>query len=67
MESLAALGLKLREELYTGKTAALQEINPVEGHCGACGHNAFCKGGRAIVQLQTGDWLAADNNCALVE
>jgi radical SAM protein with 4Fe4S-binding SPASM domain len=41
------------------------EITQVEGYCGACDHNAFCKGCRAVVQLQTGNWIAADNDCAL--
>jgi len=42
-----------------------RELGQVEGHCGACGHNAFCKGCRAVMQQQTGDWLAADRDCAV--
>jgi pyrroloquinoline quinone biosynthesis protein E len=42
-----------------------RELSQVEGHCGACGHNAFCKGCRAVMRQQTGDWLAADRDCAV--
>ena len=41
-----------------------QELGQVEGHCGGCGHNAFCRGCRAIMKQQSGDWLAADQDCA---
>ncbi|MGH9769815.1 MAG: radical SAM protein [Blastocatellia bacterium] len=40
-----------------------REIGQVSGACGACGHKAFCKGCRAVMQRQTGDWLAADDEC----
>jgi radical SAM protein with 4Fe4S-binding SPASM domain len=41
-----------------------RELGHVEGHCGGCSHNPFCKGCRAVMQYQTGDWLAADSECA---
>jgi len=44
-------------------TRVRQEIGQVGGVCGACGHNAFCKGCRAVMQHQTGNWLAADHDC----
>jgi radical SAM protein with 4Fe4S-binding SPASM domain len=37
----------------------------VEGTCGSCQHNAFCKGCRAVMQLQTGNWLAEDQDCGM--
>ena len=43
-----------------------RELGQVEGHCGACGHNAFCKGCRAVMRQQTGDWLAADRDCVVI-
>jgi len=46
-------------------TRVRQEINRVGGACGACGHNAFCKGCRAVMQRQTGNWLAADHDCGV--
>jgi radical SAM protein with 4Fe4S-binding SPASM domain len=39
------------------------ELPQVEGVCGGCAHNPFCKGCRAVMQAQTGDWLAADHGC----
>jgi pyrroloquinoline quinone biosynthesis protein E len=42
-----------------------QDLRRVEGQCGACGHNSFCKGCRAVVDHQTGNWLATDLECAL--
>jgi len=42
-----------------------REIGQVGGDCGACGHNAFCKGCRAVMQRQAGDWLAADRDCGV--
>jgi pyrroloquinoline quinone biosynthesis protein E len=42
-----------------------RELGQVEGDCGGCSHNAFCKGCRAVMQQQTGNWLAADHDCAL--
>jgi radical SAM protein with 4Fe4S-binding SPASM domain len=41
-----------------------RELARVEGHCGDCGHNPFCKGCRAVMQARTGHWLAADDECA---
>jgi radical SAM protein with 4Fe4S-binding SPASM domain len=41
-----------------------QELDQVKGDCGGCSHNAFCKGCRAVMQQQTGDWLAADEDCS---
>lgn len=41
-----------------------RELDHVKGHCGDCSHNAFCKGCRAVMQQQTGDWLAADEDCS---
>jgi len=41
------------------------EINQIDGACGACGHNAFCKGCRAVMQHQVGNWLAADHECGV--
>jgi len=37
----------------------------VEGKCGSCQHNAFCKGCRAVMQRQTGNWLAEDQDCGM--
>jgi radical SAM protein with 4Fe4S-binding SPASM domain len=42
-----------------------RELGRVEGHCGDCSHNRFCKGCRAVMQSRTGNWLAADDECAL--
>jgi pyrroloquinoline quinone biosynthesis protein E len=39
------------------------ELSAVEGRCGDCGYNAFCKGCRAVMAQQTGKWLAADADC----
>ncbi len=44
-----------------------REIGQVEGHCGACGHNAFCKGCRAVTEQRAGNWLAADSDCAVAD
>jgi radical SAM protein with 4Fe4S-binding SPASM domain len=44
-------------------TRVRRELGQVEGHCGSCSHNVFCKGCRAVVQKQTGNWLAADRGC----
>jgi radical SAM protein with 4Fe4S-binding SPASM domain len=41
------------------------ELENVEGKCGSCQHNAFCKGCRAVMQLQTGNWLEEDQDCAI--
>jgi radical SAM protein with 4Fe4S-binding SPASM domain len=41
-----------------------RELGHVEGHCGTCSHNPSCKGCRAVMQYQTGHWLAADHECA---
>jgi radical SAM protein with 4Fe4S-binding SPASM domain len=41
-----------------------RELDQGEGDCGKCGHNAFCKGCRAVMQQQTGNWLATDHDCA---
>ena len=46
-------------------TRLRRELAHVEGHCGGCAHNAFCKGCRAVMQAQTGNWLAADHECAV--
>jgi hypothetical protein len=42
-----------------------QEISQIGGICGVCGHNAFCKGCRAVMQYQIGNWLAADYECGV--
>jgi radical SAM protein with 4Fe4S-binding SPASM domain len=42
-----------------------QEINRIGGSCGVCSHNAFCKGCRAVMQHQIGNWLAADYECGV--
>jgi len=42
-----------------------RELGEVKGHCGSCEHNPFCKGCRAVVKQQTGDWLGADDECGL--
>jgi radical SAM protein with 4Fe4S-binding SPASM domain len=42
-----------------------RDLFHVDGHCGGCAHNAFCKGCRAVMWRHTGDWLAADTGCAL--
>lgn len=42
-----------------------QEISQIGGACGACGHKAFCKGCRAVMQYQIGNWLAADYECGV--
>jgi radical SAM protein with 4Fe4S-binding SPASM domain len=44
-------------------TRVRRELGQVEGHCGSCSHNVSCKGCRAVVQQQTGNWLAADRGC----
>jgi radical SAM protein with 4Fe4S-binding SPASM domain len=43
-----------------------QALPQVEGKCGSCSHNTFCKGCRAVMQLQMGNWLAADRDCEQV-
>jgi radical SAM protein with 4Fe4S-binding SPASM domain len=48
-------------------TRLRRELGQVHGHCGSCGHNVFCKGCRAVVQQQTGNWLAADCGCGWPE
>lgn len=40
-----------------------RDLPGVGGKCRACAHNPFCKGCRAIMDQQTGDWLAADPIC----
>jgi radical SAM protein with 4Fe4S-binding SPASM domain len=47
-------------------TQIRRELAQVEGHCGGCRHNAFCKGCRAVMQQQTGNWLAADYDCPVM-
>ncbi|MGV3719738.1 MAG: radical SAM/SPASM domain-containing protein [Actinomycetota bacterium] len=42
-----------------------RDLRQVEGQCGDCGHNAFCKGCRAVAGHQTGNWLAPDLECAV--
>jgi radical SAM protein with 4Fe4S-binding SPASM domain len=42
-----------------------QEISQIGGACGVCGHNAFCKGCRAVMQHQIGNWLATDHECGV--
>jgi pyrroloquinoline quinone biosynthesis protein E len=56
-----------REIWQSGQVFSLvrQEIKQIDGACGACGHNAFCKGCRAVMQHQTGNWLAADHECGV--
>jgi pyrroloquinoline quinone biosynthesis protein E len=41
-------------------TRVRRELGHVEGPCGVCGHNAFCKGCRAVMQQQTSNGLEAD-------
>lgn len=38
-------------------------LSGMEGKCGGCGHNAFCKGCRAVMWHQTGRWLDSDGDC----
>jgi radical SAM protein with 4Fe4S-binding SPASM domain len=55
-------------EIWEGSPVFMRvrrEIDQVEGHCGGCRNNAFCKGCRAVMQQQTGNWLEADHDCAL--
>lgn len=40
-----------------------RSLGEVEGACGSCNHNTFCKGCRAVMQVQTGNWRAADHDC----
>lgn len=49
-----------RSEVFTRIRAGLAGV---DGNCGSCGHNAFCKGCRAVMRQQTGRWLAADRDC----
>lgn len=42
-----------------------RDLERVEGKCGSCQHNPFCKGCRAVMQLQTGNWLGEDQDCAV--
>jgi radical SAM protein with 4Fe4S-binding SPASM domain len=44
-------------------TRLRRDLARVGGRCGACAHRFFCKGCRALVWQQTGDWLAADVDC----
>jgi pyrroloquinoline quinone biosynthesis protein E len=44
-------------------TQVRRELGLVEGDCGRCRHNALCKGCRAVMRQQTGNWLAADHDC----
>ncbi len=46
-----------REIWHSGPAFARvrREIGQIEGHCGSCGHNAFCKGCRAVMQQQSGN------------
>ncbi|MGH9837715.1 MAG: radical SAM protein [Blastocatellia bacterium] len=46
-------------------TRVRHELDAVEGDCGVCSHNAFCKGCRAVMQQQSGNWLAADDECGV--
>jgi pyrroloquinoline quinone biosynthesis protein E len=47
-------------------TRVRRKLNGVEGSCGSCGHNAFCKGCRAVMQQKHGNWRAADDECGVV-
>jgi radical SAM protein with 4Fe4S-binding SPASM domain len=47
-------------------TKLRRELPQVAGQCGSCAHKTFCKGCRAVMQLQTNDWLAEDQDCGLV-
>lgn len=40
-----------------------RDLERVEGKCGSCQHNPFCKGCRAVMQEQTGNWLEEDWDC----
>ncbi len=42
-----------------------RDLENVEGKCGSCQHNPFCKGCRAVMQLQTGKWLSEDQDCSV--
>ncbi len=56
-------------EVWEAAPALMQvrrELGQVGGHCGGCRHNAFCKGCRAVMQQQTGNWLAADYDCPVM-
>lgn len=46
-------------------TDVRRELGQVEGHCGGCSHNAFCKGCRAVMRQAMGNWLAADHECGV--
>lgn len=48
-------------------TDVRRELGQVEGPRGGCGHNAFCKGCRAVMQQETGNWLAADHECGVAK
>ncbi len=41
------------------------ELPLVGEPCGSCGHAARCGGCRAVVERQTGSWLAADHECGV--
>ncbi|HLL89593.1 MAG TPA: radical SAM protein [Tepidisphaeraceae bacterium] len=45
---------------------ALREPARLGGKCGACPYNAVCGGSRARAFAVTGDWLAAEPDCAFV-
>lgn len=49
-----------RSQVFTRVRAGLAGV---DGKCGSCGHNAFCKGCRAVMRNQTDNWLAADGDC----
>lgn len=51
-----------RSEVFTNLR---HDLEYVEGKCGSCGHNPFCKGCRAVMQTQTGNWLTADQDCSV--
>jgi radical SAM protein with 4Fe4S-binding SPASM domain len=36
-------------------------LSLVDGQCGKCEHNAFCKGCRAVMWQETNNWLSAES------
>ncbi len=42
-----------------------RDLQHVEGKCGSCQHNPFCKGCRAVMQEQTRNWLGEDQDCLI--
>lgn len=49
-----------RSNVFAGLRRALPQV---DGKCRSCQHNSFCKGCRAVMQLQTNNWLAEDHDC----